>query len=231
MTANDVTPAPAPDVAACAPSLLYRRLMPFGRLAVRLFARSFAPRLRITGLHNIPYQGAVIIAPRHISNSDPVFVLHGTQRPLWFMAKQELFEMPSIAWLIRFLQAFPVDQHGADRTALQRAEALLKHGQALVVFPEGKCATDDQLGPILPGVGLLALRTGVPIVPVGISGTNEVMPYAAVIPRPTLRPVRLHYGPAFSFTDIVDLPRREQRAAATERLATALRAAVSVAER
>lgn len=223
-------PSPAPDATAPgAPSLLYRRFMPFGRLAVRLFARSFAPRLKMTGLQHIPYRGAVILAPSHISNSDPVFVLHGTQRPLWFMAKQELFEMPSIAWLIRFLQAFPVEQQGADRVALQRAEELLEHGQALVMFPEGKCATDDQLGPILPGASLLALRTGVPIIPVGIWGTNHVMPYAAVIPRPTLHPVRLHYGPPLQFHDIVALPRRDQRAAVSERLETALRAAVAVA--
>jgi 1-acyl-sn-glycerol-3-phosphate acyltransferase len=77
---------------------------------------------------------------------------------------------------------------------------------------------------------LLALRTGVPVIPVGLHGTNGVIPFGTQTPRPTLSPVRVHFGVPIRFTDIKSLPRREQRAAATRRLEEAMQAARAVAQ-
>ncbi|MBV9468119.1 MAG: 1-acyl-sn-glycerol-3-phosphate acyltransferase [Abitibacteriaceae bacterium] len=207
---------------------VYRHLMPFGRLAMRFFFGLFAPRLKMTGRHNIPRRGPVIIAPNHLSNADPALVLHGSVRPLWYMAKQELWEMPWLASVLPAMHTFPVDQQGVDRAALQRSEALLQHGQGLVIFPEGHCSENGQLGEIQPGASLLALRTGAPVLPVGIWGTDLIVPFAGMIPRPTLAPVHIHYGKLIHFDDLAQLPRREQRKAATERLEQALHKVMSI---
>jgi 1-acyl-sn-glycerol-3-phosphate acyltransferase len=191
--------------------------------------RILAPRLRITGRHHVPRRGPVILAPNHISDSDPPFVLNGSPRPLWFMAKRELFEMGALGPAIRFCQAYPVEPGEADRAALRFTEELLRSRQSVVVFPEGRIAADGALQDISAGVVLLALRSGVPIVPVGLWGTQHVVPYGTVVPRPTLARVRVHFGRPISFDDIRNLPRREQREAAATRLEEALRAARDIA--
>lgn len=207
----------------------YRAVYPWARLLLRVVMRILAPRLRITGRHHVPRRGPVILAPNHISDSDPPFVLNGSPRPLWFMAKRELFEMGALGPAIRFCQAFPVEPGEADRAALRFTEELLRNGQAVVVFPEGRIAHDGVLQDISAGVVLLALRARVPIVPVGLWGTQHVVPYGTVIPRPTLARVRVHYGKPLRFEDIRDLPRRQQREAAAMQLETALRAAREIA--
>jgi 1-acyl-sn-glycerol-3-phosphate acyltransferase len=207
----------------------YRAVYPWARVLLRIVMRILAPRLRITGRHHVPRRGPVILTPNHISDSDPPFVLNGSPRPLWFMAKRELFEMGALGPAIRFCQAFPVDPGEADRAALRFTEELLRSGQAVVVFPEGRIAADGVLQDISAGVVLLALRSGVPIVPVGLWGTSHVVPYGTVIPRPTLARVRVHYGKPIHFDDFRTLPRRQQRDAAATRLEDALRAAREVA--
>jgi 1-acyl-sn-glycerol-3-phosphate acyltransferase len=200
----------------------YRAVYPWARVLLRVVMRILAPRLRITGRHHVPRRGPVILTPNHISDSDPPFVLNGAPRPLWFMAKRKLFEMGALGPAIRFCQAFPVDPGEADRAALRFTEELLRNGQAVVVFPEGRIAHDGVLQDISAGPVLLALRAGVPIVPVGLWGTQHVVPYGTVIPRPTIARVRVHYGKPLRFDDIRDLPRRQQREVAATRLDDAL---------
>lgn len=207
----------------------YRAAYPFARLLLRVIARILAPRLKITGRYNVPRRGAVILAPNHISDCDPPFVLNGSIRPLWFMAKRELFEMRALGPVIRFCQAFAVEPNEADRAALRFTEDLLRDGQAVVVFPEGRIAPDGEMLDISSGVVLLALRAGVPIVPVGLWGTQQVIPYKQRVPRPTLAYVRVHFGKPLRFDDIKTLPRRQQRDIAAERLEKAMRAARSIA--
>lgn len=230
MATNYSSSKSAPDTAqtdasttAYYPSLAYKLFIPFGRILLRYFTAIWSPRLKITGRHHIPWRGPVIIAPNHLSNADPPYVLYAVPRPLWFMAKRELFDMPSIAWIIRLVQSFPVEPDSADRAALHFAQKLLEHGQGVVIFPEGRCSPDAKLGPLQPGVIMLALRMQVPIVPLGIYGTNHVVNYHDVWPRPTLAPVRLHFGKAVTFDDLAELPRREQRQVATARLERAMR--------
>jgi 1-acyl-sn-glycerol-3-phosphate acyltransferase len=197
--------------------------------ALRFGLRALAPRWHVTGRRNIPARGAAILAPNHIADCDPPFVGLSVYRPLWFMAKRELFEIPVLGKFIAFAQAFPVDRDAPDRAALKHAEELLRAGQIVVVFPEGRLSQSGELQPLLPGALMLALRAKVPVIPVGISGTNQILPYGQVIPRPTLKPVHVHFGAPLSFDDLEGLPARRQRGISAERLETALREAIAVA--
>ena len=198
-------------------------------IALRGVLRLLAPRWKVTGRKNIPTRGPVLLAPNHIADCDPPFVALSLHRPLWFMAKRELFEIPVLGKLIDFAQAFPVERGVPDRAALKRAEQLLKAGQVVVVFPEGRLSENGELQPLLPGVALLALRAGVPVIPVGICGTNVVLPYGKVIPRPTTAPLQIHFGKPLTFDDLEGLSSREQRAQCVERLEKALHEASALA--
>lgn len=211
------------------PSPAYWACYPPITLALRGVLRCLAPRYRVTGRGNIPARGPVLLAPNHIADLDPPTVMLCAYRPLWFMAKQELFEMPVLGQFISFAQAFPVERGGADRVALKRAETLLKAGQGVVVFPEGKLSENGELQPLLPGVAMLALRANVPVVPVGLCGTNAILPYGQTIPRPTLAHVGVHFGAALDFSDLKNLPSREQRTQALAQLEDALHKAVTCA--
>lgn len=213
----------------------YRLVYPWMRTLLSFLWRLLAPRIRMTGTLNVPRRGGVLLCPNHISDLDPTIVQNASPRALWFMAKRELFGMklPIIGELgpkIRFLQTFPVDPNEPDRDALKHAAELLKAGQPLVVFPEGYCSESGELNEIQAGAVMLALRGDVPIVPVGLWGTQSVMPYGSLIMRPTLKPVRVHFGKPLRFDDLKDKPRREARETATQRLTDAMKQARDVAK-
>jgi 1-acyl-sn-glycerol-3-phosphate acyltransferase len=207
------------------PTAIFRYAYPWLRLILSLAARIFAPRFRVSGTRHVPRRGPVLLAPNHISDCDPPFVYAATPRPLWFMAKNEIFAIRYLGRLIRLFGAFPVEPNGADRAALRHAEKLLAAGQAVVVFPEGRCSVSGELEPILPGVVMLALRAGVPIVPVGLWNTTSVIPYGSVIPRPTNDVVAVHFGKPIRLDDLGHLGKREAREVAGERLRLAIVAA------
>jgi 1-acyl-sn-glycerol-3-phosphate acyltransferase len=214
-----------------APSAAYLAAYGPVMLSLRLVLRGLAPRWCVTGRGHVPARGGVLLAPNHISDIDPPVVNLSLFRPLWFMAKSELFDIKILGPLIRFSQAFPVERGGADRAALRRAAQLLQNDQAVVVFPEGRLSQNGELQPLLPGVTMLALHAGVPIIPVGISGSNKVLPFSEIVPRPSLEPLRVHFGKPLEFSDLKELPPREQREQSTLRLEVALRHAIETAQR
>jgi 1-acyl-sn-glycerol-3-phosphate acyltransferase len=130
----------------------------------------------VRGHQNLPREGAVLVAPNHLSYLDPPLIGCALQRPGWFMAKAELFEIPGFAWLIRGMHAYPVKRGVVDRPALKRTLDYLENGEVVCVFPEGTRSATGDLGPIESGIGMLALKTGSPIVPVGIRGTDRMLP-------------------------------------------------------
>lgn len=198
----------------------------FLHLLARGLLRVLAPRLRVTGRHNIPYRGAVLFAPNHISDADPPIMGLIVRRRLWFMAKRELWDIPFLGPVITWLQSFPVDPESPDRAALKRAAELLKNGEGVVIFPEGRVSHDGEMSQILPGVALLALKSDAPIVPVGIVGANHLIPYGSTIFHFTLKPVSVHFGAPLDFTDLKALPGREAREQAARRLENAIRDAI-----
>jgi 1-acyl-sn-glycerol-3-phosphate acyltransferase len=210
-------------------SRTHRFFYSLAHFANRLLVHALAPRMRITGHGHVPQHGAVILVANHISHFDAALIGSAVRRPLWFMAMSEIFEIPVVSILARFCQAFPVKRGRADLGALKGAEQLLREGHALVIFPEGRLSQSGQLGPILPGASLLSLHAGVPIIPVGISGSEKIMPYGPTCPRPSLAPVHLHFGAPLDLSHLQELPRREARKAATLRLEAAIVHCVALA--
>jgi 1-acyl-sn-glycerol-3-phosphate acyltransferase len=191
-------------------------------LAFRIMAR-----LRVEGGENVPRTGAVILAPNHLSATDWPAVGVASPRLPWFMAKEELFEVPILAPLIRLYHAYPVKRGSMDRAALRRTEELLRQGQVVVIFPEGQVSPDAHFQPLKPGLAWLALRTGAPIIPVGLLGTERLMPYGCNRPRFLREPVVVRFGPPVQLDDLHDrdraTPSRAAIDAATARVAGAIR--------
>jgi len=124
----------------------------------------------------VPCDGSLLIAPTHRSYVDPIFVGAAIPRRIFYMAKAEAFEVPLLGTLMRAYHAFPVHREMFDKRALRIALWLLERGEALVIFPEGKRNPNHELLRPKLGISYLALRTGAPVLPVAISGTEKVMP-------------------------------------------------------
>jgi len=149
---------------------------------------------RHEGRENVPKTGGVLITPNHISDADPPIVGIALPRSCYFMAKEELFQIRLIGPFIRLLHGFPVKRYTADRAALRYTEQLLERGEAVVIFPEGKLSEDGKLQEFLPGALLVAQRTGVPIVPTIIEGTDSLMPYGKLVPQHAHRRIIVRFG-------------------------------------
>ncbi len=150
-----------------------------GKLVPLLF------RTRIIGATRIPAGGA-LLAGNHVSYLDPVLLWCVSPRPVHFMAKSELFVKGFIAWLLPRLWSFPVNRGEPDRTAILTATEILKSGGLVGVFPEGsrrEADAGEAVGAAHGGAAFIALRAGVPIVPVAILGTERAMPRGASLPR------------------------------------------------
>jgi len=153
-------------------------------------------RLRVTGTEHVPPTGAALIVSNHQSILDPPMVGGAAPRQIYFLAKAELFRIPLFGRLIMALHARPVRREGSDPRALKTAARLLEEGKALLVFPEGTRSLDG-LAPAKPGVGMLAVMSGAPVVPAYVSGTLEALPKGAV--RPRRSQVSVRFGPALHF--------------------------------
>lgn len=197
--------------------MIYFLAYPFVFTLIRLIARILG-RVRSSGEENVPLIGGMIYCPNHLSDADPPAVLVTVPRRAWFIGKEELFQIPVFGWFFRHFHGFPIKRDSADRAALKRAETLLKSGEALVIFPEGRCAQDGKLQRIQPGAALLAMRANVPIIPVALEHTSEMLPYGAQVPRFSKHPVTVTFSPPIRPQDFVHLSRSQAIEAVTEKL-------------
>jgi 1-acyl-sn-glycerol-3-phosphate acyltransferase len=173
--------------------MLYAILKPIAVLLMRLLFR-----LERVNPGLVPASGPVLIVSNHVSALDPPLVGGSSPRPLFFMAKEELFRIPLFGRLIRSLNARPVRRDGSDMRALKAALALLQEGRAILVFPEGTRGKEGQpLREGKPGVGMLAVLSGAPVVPVYVSGSGYALPRGRALPRPAK--VRVTFGPPLTF--------------------------------
>ncbi len=145
------------------------------RAIIRLVGR-FYLRTRMVGAERLRIEGAFIIAPVHRSNLDGPLVNSRCPRKVRSLAKIEMFKGKVGTWISAMIGSFPVHRGAGDRRSLQAAVGLLRRGEPLLVFPEGTRHSGRQVGEIFGGAAFLAARTGVPILPVGIAGTEEAMP-------------------------------------------------------
>lgn len=135
---------------------------------------SILTRIRLRGRYNVPTSGPFIIAANHLSWTDIPLIPLFFKRKVIYMAKEEYFSS-RISWLVRFLGAFPVKRGEGDRQALRAAEEQLKKGNILIIFPEGTRSRSHTLAKAHAGLGMIALRSGVPVIPVAIWGSEDVL--------------------------------------------------------
>ncbi|MBC7075771.1 MAG: 1-acyl-sn-glycerol-3-phosphate acyltransferase [Syntrophomonadaceae bacterium] len=131
--------------------------------------------LKSEGIHNIPKKGPVIIASNHVSNWDPIVVALVVHRPVYFMAKEELFRNMLSAKFFSKLHAFPVKRGVADRKAIKCAIDLLKQGKLVGIFPEGRRSKEAVIQ-AQAGVAMIALKSKAPVIPVACLGTDRKLP-------------------------------------------------------
>ena len=198
------------------------------RVAVYGFCRLWT-RVEVEGRENVPATGAFVLAPVHRSNMDTPFASCVTRRRLRFMGKDTLWKRRSAAWFISALGAFPVTRGTADREALKRCIAVLQAGEPLVLFPEGERKSGPTVQPLFDGPAYVALKTDVPIVPVGIGGSEAVMPKGAKFIRPSK--VHVIVGTPITRPSIVGRVPRPTIQAMTDELHTAMQELFDEAQR
>jgi len=176
----------------------------FMRWLMRTLTRTYLFGLfKVVGRDNVPRSGPLIICPSHSATLDPPMVPAFVPRgDTWSMAKSEYFKGGFVTWLFRQYHAFPVVRHSADRVALRRSFDLLKAGHALIIYPEGTRVESGVLAEPEPGAGFIARRSGAPLVPIAITGTQHVLGRQQRFPRAA--EVSMTFGEPFN------LPERNQ---------------------
>ena len=146
---------------------------PFVRIIVSL-PTLLIYRVRATGVKNVPKSGPLILAPNHFSQMDHFFVGLYLRRQIRFMAKSQMFGPPVLTYIYKHGGVFPIRRGLHDEEAFKTAFTILGQGGMLLVYAEGGRSRSDELGEPKPGIGRLALESGVPVVPVAVHGSAKV---------------------------------------------------------
>ena len=209
-------PAPRPTPIATRVGFL----IGMGSAVLRGIARAIL-RLRFEGDQDLPRTGALIVAANHASSADPVligaFLNAKLGRPVNWLGKRELLEFPLTGWAFRIAGIHPVDREAADLDAFRTAMRILEAGQVLAVFPEGTRSRDGALQAVREGVGMLALRSGAPVLPVAVVDSDLAWPRGHLLPRYGSR-VAVRFGRPFTVDQAAagapaDGEKRDRRAA------------------
>jgi 1-acyl-sn-glycerol-3-phosphate acyltransferase len=155
-------------------------------------------RMQRIGREHLPRSGPLLLASNHRSFLDPFVIGMLVRRPVYYMAKRELFEKRWQAWVLNALGAFPVDRGAGDGAAMDTARTILERGDCVVLFPEGTRVRPGPLGEPRRGVGRLALETGAPVAPVAVIGTEDVRRGWRIRPRK----VRIRVGRPLRFPTV-----------------------------
>ncbi|MGQ9454443.1 MAG: lysophospholipid acyltransferase family protein [Armatimonadota bacterium] len=165
-------------------------------------------RWKVIGRENIPKSGGVLLCANHVSYIDPPALGAGCPRRVYFMAKEPLFRIPILGFLIRKVGAFPVKTHSPDRAALRTAVELLRKGECVAMFPEGtRNLTSQPLLPAEPGVGMIALMAKVPVIPVALINTAKLLPPHSYFLR--FARIKVVYGTPVDLSDLYEARGKE----------------------
>ena len=211
------------------------------RLAYRVSHGAVAPlskllwRPTVTGTEHVPRSGGVVIASNHLSFIDSFAIPIVAPRPVVFLAKSDYFTGTGVGGAVRraFFEgigSIPVDRHSsrAAQESLDAALEVLRAGRAFGIYPEGTRSRDGRLYKGRTGVAWLALTAGVPVVPVGLVGTDQVMPIGSNVPK--LAKVRVTFGPPIAPDRFAAMPAGKGRRLLTDEVMQAI-AALSGQER
>jgi 1-acyl-sn-glycerol-3-phosphate acyltransferase len=186
-------------------------------------------RVRVVGKERVPKTGAYIVAPSHRSILDIPFAAFVTPRTVRFLAKDDLFSTPLGKRLFDALGAVEVERGTADRGALRELEAVLAAGSPVAVVPEGTRRSGSQVAELFAGAAYLAIKLGVPIIPVGIGGSEHILPKGKLFPR--IHRVALSVGEPIWPPALDGRARRSAALKLTEQLRTELQRCFDDAER
>jgi 1-acyl-sn-glycerol-3-phosphate acyltransferase len=128
--------------------------------------------IRIEGRENVPQGGCFIVA-NHVSFMDPTTVGWAVAREIYYLARKSLFKPPFWSWFLPICNVLPIDRDANDISGLRRIIKMMKEGKAVLIFPEGTRSADGTIQSAEPGAGLVAMKAGVPVLPVRIFGTYE----------------------------------------------------------
>jgi 1-acyl-sn-glycerol-3-phosphate acyltransferase len=141
-------------------------------------------RLRARGIGNVPAHGPALLLINHQSFLDSFFVGTPLARPISFLARDSLFRIPVVGWIVKKSYTMPVNRESASSSSLRLAIERLKQGFLVGIYPEGTRSTDGQIAPLKPGFIALVRRADVPVIPVGIAGSGAALPRNAWFVRP-----------------------------------------------
>jgi len=188
---------------------------PYSELGYKLFYL-FRPlfkvplRLKVEGIENIPKDRGCIIAANHRSYLDPPVLNLASPRPIIFLAKYDLFKIPILNWIITKAGAMPLYGNRKDIKTLKKAIEYLKNGYCVGIFPEGTRMKPKTFGKAHSGVGLLAIKSKVPVIPAYIENTDEVLPVGSSLPKLFIKSVKVKFGKPIDFSNYEDTKENHQ---------------------
>jgi len=169
-------------------------------------------RWRVYNPERVPLKGPVVLAANHASILDPPLIGAALRRALNYLARDTLFSVPVLGWLLRLWEVVPVDRDGGGAAGLRAIFDRLRGGGAILLFPEGTRTPDGRLQTARAGLGLVVIKSSAPVVPVRVFGTFEAYGRQARLPRP--RRVRVKFGTPLDFEKL----RTEAKTAPKQRL-------------
>ena len=151
-------------------------------------------RMEIIGIENLPQSGGLIIASNHVSYLDPAVLTASFNRKIYFLTKKEVFKNNFISFLLKNMNALPIDRGKVDMLAFKKAINILREEKVLGIFPEGTRSSNGELQELKLGTIKIAMKTGVPILPVGIIGTHKIYPRSIKFPILFRHKITVKYG-------------------------------------
>jgi 1-acyl-sn-glycerol-3-phosphate acyltransferase len=174
---------------------------------------------RVRGRHRVPRRGPALLIANHQSFLDPPTIGTAVPGHITYLARKTLFDNRAFGWLIRTVNAVPIDQDGIGIEGIRAILDELGRGGRVLVFPEGGRSDDGRLQPLMPGISLLVKRARCPIVPIGIAGAFESYPRGAWLPKPaplflppSRRALAVSFGPPRPAETVAGLPREKMLA-------------------
>ena len=161
--------------------------------------------LRVSGKENVPRRGALIVVANHLSDIDPALLNACIPRKVRYMAKAEFFEKPVVSQFFKAYGAFPINETGREFYAIKRSLSILDPNEAMGIFPEG--AKNPSVGRAMLGTAMIAMMSGAPILPIGITGTERISSWRKMCyPRGKFR---INIGKTFTIPDMEGIRLKE----------------------
>lgn len=204
---NAVTPTPLARQPL--PNPLHRNWVWFTLQQIMQLLFTIWFRFRAHGIENLPPHGALLLL-NHQSFLDPLLVGLPLLRPVSYLARENLFRVPVLGWLLRRTYVIPISRESAGTESLRESLRRMEHGFLVGIFPEGTRSPDGQLGELKPGFVALIRRVNVPVIPVAVAGAYEAFPRGAWFPRPSK--IRVVYGLPLDAARLVELSQKGREA-------------------